>query len=499
MLQLTSASEAIADFNTSLSAVPMSVGSFAASAAAIDFSPVLNAASEVDAAIAGIPVAEIAAAVADVELALNGFDISGLASVLSAVGNLTTNLPNVTLISSELDKVNSTLDSLACITTLIDSVVAVNATLVRVPAEADAIVGTLRDTEALMDSVTDVTGSVSAQMANLEAQTAVVAELDIDAMQSHAADIQQSSDSVDLSGFSGQLSSMETALAGARDGAWRASIEDANASLGTTDTSIPDDLCCGGDSILGALPSNLTDAADTIDAFKDAVDDCRFPDDCLTQLVNAGTAADFIAFLGVLRTFLEELSALDAIGTNLQPLIDTAAPDIDEIMSQLDTANATIASAEAGVDDARSELDSISEQLAEGAAVLSELDAQWSSVSATFDDIGPMLDDAVSSVDSAATSFEMLPPDATTQVGELRVMVDEVATMQANFGENVSSARQQIDDVQEEIRRAKHDTVLWKLLHGEQSDAQFPEPIVLSRAINVTLACETTECFTAAV
>ena len=103
---------------------------------------------------------------------------------------------------------------------------------------------------------------------------------------------------------------METALAGARDGAWRASIEDANASLGTTDTSIPDDLCCGGDSILGALPSNLTDAADTIDAFKDAVDDCRFPDDCLTQLVNAGTAADFIAFLGVLRTFLEELSAL---------------------------------------------------------------------------------------------------------------------------------------------------------------------------------------------
>ena len=122
---------------------------------------------------------------------------------------------------------------------------------------------------------------------------------------------------------------------------------------------------------------------------------------------------------------------------------------------------------EAGIQGARSSVTDIEAQLT--GQEFDNLQSEWDSVGGVFDEIGPMLDGAIEQVVGVADSLDALPSDAVDMVGTFKTMVDQLITMQANLGQNITDAKATINLFRDDIVTTRENFLLWKMFHGKNS------------------------------
>lgn len=89
-------------------------------------------------------------------------------------------------------------------------------------------------------------------------------------------------------------------------------------------------------------------------------------------------------------------------------------------------------------------------------------------------------------------------------VGTFRVMIDQLITMRANLGQNITDAKVTIAGFREQIVTTREDFILWKMFYGVNSTFTMPdleagEGVSPGVFLNMTADCETYECFQKAV
>ena len=122
---------------------------------------------------------------------------------------------------------------------------------------------------------------------------------------------------------------------------------------------------------------------------------------------------------------------------------------------------------EAGIQGARSSVTDIEAQLT--GQEFDNLQSEWDSVGGVFDEIGPMLDGAIEQVVGVADSLDALPSDAVDMVGTFKTMVDQLITMQANLGQNITDAKATINLFRDDIVTTRENFLLWRMFHGKNS------------------------------
>lgn len=122
---------------------------------------------------------------------------------------------------------------------------------------------------------------------------------------------------------------------------------------------------------------------------------------------------------------------------------------------------------EAGIQGARSSVTDIEAQLT--GQEFDNLQSEWDSVGSVFDEIGPMLDGAIEQVVGVADSLDALPSDAVDMVGTFKTMVDQLITMQANLGQNITDAKATINLFRDDIVTTRENFLLWRMFHGKNS------------------------------
>jgi hypothetical protein len=124
---------------------------------------------------------------------------------------------------------------------------------------------------------------------------------------------------------------------------------------------------------------------------------------------------------------------------------------------------------EDGIEGARSSITDIEAQLTTAGQGFDTLESDWDSVGSVFDEIGPMLEGAIQQVVGVADSLDALPSDAVAMVGTFKTMVDQLVTMQANLGQNITDAKATINLFRDDIVTTREDFLLWKMFHGTNS------------------------------
>lgn len=80
-----------------------------------------------------------------------------------------------------------------------------------------------------------------------------------------------------------------------------------------------------------------------------------------------------------------------------------------------------------------------------------------------------MLEGAIQQVVGVAGSLDALPSDAVAMVGTFKTMVDQLITMQANLGQNITDAKATINLFRDDIVATREGFLLWKMFHGKNS------------------------------
>ena len=266
----------------------------------------------------------------------------GMMEILDGLQNMIDNhMPDVAMIQSELQKVNTTLQSIGCMDPLITAVISVNESLVRVPPATDEIMAMLTQTQSLTDQVGDITTQVSEQMAGFGDSTAEITNLDIPTYKTDAEDLQQELNSVDLSALSSQTDDMLAALNGVDVADMTADISTAQAELDNIDTTIPSDV----HTLLTAFDDSSTDVTATIQTTHDLVNDCTptaVPPCSVSALNLQGDVDNFITFINELELSLDSFAALTDLSDAVEALRVTQPPDTSSINNALDAAKTSI-------------------------------------------------------------------------------------------------------------------------------------------------------------
>ena len=285
----------------------------------------------------------------------------GMLEILGGLQQMIDNhMPDVAMIQSELQKVNTTLQSISCMDPLIAAVISVNESLVRVPPATDEIMLMLTQTQSLTEQVGDITTQVSEQMASFGDNTAQIRNLDIPSYKSDAERLQQELNSVDLSSLASQTGDMETALASIDVASMTGDIEAAQTQLANIAT--PSNQ--GERDALTTFGDNSAQLISTIETTHGLIDDCKPTVPCTVVALNVnGEVDDFIAFTQQLEDSLNGLGALTGLSDAVEQLRVAAVPDTSAINNALDGAKSSIQSGQSGIDAAQSAVTNIEGQL----------------------------------------------------------------------------------------------------------------------------------------
>ena len=394
---VTTVITALRSMETAVVDLIAAIGATETSVSSIDFTTVLDSETLVGTALAQVNASliQIGSTLTQIDSTLSTFSVAALKATLASVTNVTSNyMPNTSMITFELSKIDQVVASLGCVTPLVTIVKNVNTTLMRVPPESDMILEMLEQTNGLATLMGNATGDVTAQLSTFTDSTAMVDSMNTSEWTGQIDSLQTQMTTVNFSSITSQLSGMDALLASAGGGDTRAQLEAANTSLGSVDLSIPSDMCCNSSSALGGFANTSGAAADTLGVFKtNAERSSPYP----IPAANL-QAGDIATLLDAVETSLSALDALSPISSALQPLIDVAAIDSSSVNSLLQSAHNNIVDGGASLSSAGSMISSIDTELSGGNAIFDTVDTQWATVSGTFDAIVPMLDDAIEMV-----------------------------------------------------------------------------------------------------
>eukprot|EP01048_Picozoa_sp_COSAG05_P010445 COSAG05_NODE_920_length_6588_cov_5.627061_4_plen_970_part_00 len=500
---VTAVITALRSMETAVVDLIAAIGATETSVSSIDFTTVLDSETLVGTALAQVnaSLVQIGSTLTQIDSTLSTFSVAALKATLASVTNVTSNyMPNTSMITFELSKIDQVVASLGCVTPLVTIVKNVNTTLMRVPPESDMILEMLEQTNGLTTLMGNATGDVTAQLSTFTDSTAMVDSMNTSEWTGQIDSLQTQMTTVNFSSITSQLSGMDALLASAGGGDTRAQLEAANTSLGSVDLSIPPDMCCDSSSALGGFASTANDTANTLGVFKTNAENSS-PSIPAANL----QAGDIKTLLDAVEVSLSALDALSPISSALQPLIDVAAIDSSSVNSLLESAHNNIVDGDAFLSSAGSMISSIDIGLSGGNAIFDTVDTQWATVSGTFDAIVPMLDDAIEMVlgsvhyldfslarstcsDSfrihrSANALDALPPDAVEQVRTVNGMVDQLTSLQETFNANVSTAQDFITEGRDALSTMATENVLHQMFHGKSPS------VLVTQTWNSRLTC----------
>jgi hypothetical protein len=477
-----------------------------ASAAAINFTGVLSAGTDVDQGISAVnsSLLAVAAVVATMEQTLGTFSTAELKTTMATVDNVTTTgLPNNTLISHELGKINSTIAALACVTPLLTIVQRINDTLVVVPPSASSIVDMLRQADTASSGMGSSFGGVTAQLDTFTTSTQVITTMNTSSYTAQIDGVDAQIKGVSFASVTSQIQSVDAVLQSAGAAAWRDPLVAAQSTLDASDFSTPPTLCCNSTSLLGSFNTTAEDAAVTLEVFHGQVSACN--SQCAGTSLNQ-PATQTLVLLNMLESSLGPagLGQLSAVGTALDPLIAITPPDTTTTTSQLQASFNSVRTGDNGLHAADTLLTSVSVLLTGSSSAFTSLQLAWDDVASVFAPITPMLDSAISMVLGSATALNALPADSIVQVTTIRLLVDQLITMKDRLGANITSAQAFIADGRETLRIMSEDNVLHQMFHGVNQSFTMPKltgdvNIGVADVFNMTRHCKTVGCFQEAV
>eukprot|EP01052_Picozoa_sp_SAG31_P016583 SAG31_NODE_1104_length_9889_cov_4.328396_3_plen_713_part_00 len=433
---------------------------------------------------------------------LSTFNSSGLEAVLYAVDNVTNaHLPNTSLITAELDKIDAIIGGIRCVDRLVAVAQAINSSLVRVPPESTAIMDALSGTESIAEGVLNMTDDLQHQLAVFDNTTTVLTSINTSSIISTLQVITNGVSSLDFSslGSDPAFASLENLVTGWPNQPWRAQLNSFEDQVQGPSFDLTA-YCCESDSHVQVIRSSVSATVDMIVAFKtwiSAWESSGAPTS--EESTGASQASALSTALRGTQAAMAGLSSLGTLHSNLDTITGESLPDKTATMAEV---NGIESSLQSGLDNLDSVLISVGgaqNQIDSSKSAISAVKVQFAQITVITDAIAPVLEVATNGVDILGMALDVLPPDSISLISTFKSMIDQLITLQSSFNANISSIQTMVDDGREQILSARENFVLYKLFHGNDNFT-LPPPgelgdMTVASVLNLSENCSSIGCF----